>query len=432
MTRFFVFLWALLGFSAACQSLSADEWPQWRGPKRDGVWRESGILEKFDAPRIPLRWSVPIAGGYSGPTVAGGRVYVTDRVTRPKQVERVHCFEWKTGKKIWSHRYGAKYGEIQYRAGPRAAVLVDDGLAYSLGALGHLYCFVAADGTVRWKKDLKSEYKIRMPTWGISAAPVVEKSLLIVQIGGEDNACLVAFDKKTGEERWKALPDDASYSAPIVIDQAGHRVLVCRTADRIAGLDAATGKLHWTFPFPSKTWPIAIADPVLHRDMLFLSEAHRGSILLRVAADRVAVEKMWHREGGDGKPKALNCLQSTPCVRGDFVYGVDSEGVLRCLELETGTRRWEDETAVPKKRWATMHLVRNGERFWMFNERGELIISKLSPHGLGEISRAKLLDPTMDQLRKRGGVTWSHPAFAYRHIFARNDKQLVCADLSAR
>ena len=420
----------LLGLSpSAC----ADEWPQWRGARRDGVWRETGLIQKFDGERVELRWSVPIGGGYSGPTVADGRVYVTDRISRPKEIERVHCFEWQTGKRVWSYEYEAKYGEVDYRAGPRASVVVHEGRAYSLGSLGHLYCFGAADGRVRWRKDLKSEYRIRLPTWGISASPVIEKDLIIVQIGGEGEACLVALDRITGKERWKALPDDASYSAPIVIDQAGERVLIAWTADRVAGLNPATGKLHWSYPYPSEKWPIAIATPVVHGDRLLLSEAHKGSLLLRLRSDRPAVEKVWHRRNRDGEKKdALHCLQSTPYIREGFVYGVDSEGVFRCLELESGHPRWEDTALAPKARWSTMHLVPAGDRVWMFNERGELIIAEPTPRGPGVVSRAKLIEPTLEQLRRRGGVTWSHPAFAHRHVFARNDELLVCADLSAR
>ena len=123
---------------------------------------------------------------------------------------------------------------------------------------------------------------------------------------------------------------------------------------------------------------------------------------------------------------------STPVLDGDFIYGVDSYGQMRCLEAATGKRVWEDLTAVPKARWSTIHFVRNGPRYWLFNERGELIIGKLSPQGFTEISRTKLIEPTTDQLRRRGGVCWAHPAFAYRHVFARSDKQLVCASLIAK
>ena len=114
---------------------------------------------------------------------------------------------------------------------------------------------------------------------------------------------------------------------------------------------------------------------------------------------------------------------------GDHVYGVDSYGELRCLEMTSGDRVWESDKAVPRGRWSTIHFVRHKENVWMFNERGELIISRLSPQGFTELSRTKLIDPTTAQLSRRGGVCWSHPAFANRHIFARNDQEILCADL---
>src|SRR5687767_7928803 len=103
----------------------ADDWPQWRGPQRDGVWRETGIVEKFDQEQLPIKWRAPIASGYSGPTVADGRVYITDRLVEPEQVERVHCFDFKTGDQRWSHTYACPYRDVGYQAGPRASVLVD-------------------------------------------------------------------------------------------------------------------------------------------------------------------------------------------------------------------------------------------------------------------------------------------------------------------
>jgi outer membrane protein assembly factor BamB len=416
----------------AAGPLRADDWPQWRGPNRDGVWRETGTIEKFGSPEIKLKWRMPISSGYTGPTVAEGRVYVADRLTEPSEMERVLCLDWQTGKMLWTHRYDCKYGGIGYKAGPRASVLLADGRAYSLGTAGHLFCFDAASGKVFWSHDLKEEYRVRMPHWGISAAPVIEGDLLIVQAGGQDKACVCAFDKTTGQERWKALPDDASYSAPIVIDQAGRRVVVCWTGNRIVGLDPADGRLLWEHPFPWEKWPIAIATPVLDRDLLLFSEAHQGTLLLRLSQTGPRVEKVWHRRKenvADGK--VLHCLISTPMIDGEYLYGVDGGGILRCLRLATGEQVWEDRTAVPPNRFATIHLVRHGERTWMFNECGELIIARLTAKGFEEISRAKLIEPTTDQLPRRDGVTWSHPAFAYRHVFARNDKALVCADLSA-
>ena len=411
----------------------AEDWPGWRGPNRDGVWAENGIVAKFARAVIPRQWAMPISSGYSGPTVADGRVYVTDFISDPRQVERVHCFDTQTGASIWSHAYDCSYVGFGYTAGPRASVLVEDGRAFSLGAMGHLFCFAAADGQVLWSRDLHQDYQIRMPNWGIAAAPLIEGDLIIVQIGGTD-ACILALDKRTGQERWKALPDDASYSAPIVIDQAGQRVLVCWTGNRIVGLNPSTGQLHWEYDFPWEQWPIAIATPVWHGDLLLFSDAHKGTLLLELDRERLQVQKRWHRrkeELPEGEA-ALHCLISTPYIDGEHIYGADGRGVLRCLRLADGHQVWEDRTAVPEDSFATIHLIRHGDRTWLFNERGELIIAALTPQGYREISRARLLDPTLEQLRRRGGVTWSHPAFANRHVFARNDKELICADLSAQ
>jgi outer membrane protein assembly factor BamB len=273
-----------------------------------------------------------------------------------------------------------------------------------------------------------------MPKWGIAASPLIEGDLLIVHFGGEDGACVAAFDKSNGREVWKALEDDASYSAPLVVDQAGKRVLILWTGNRILGMAVEDGSIYWQVPWQWEKWPIAIATPVLAGNQLLFSEAHKGTALLQMNQDRIAVDTLWHRRSQEvGKDQAMHCLISTPLIQGQHIYGADSRGVLHCLERNTGELLWQDRTAVPEDRFATIHLVKNGDHVWMFNERGELIISRLTPEKFIEISRAKLLDPTLDQLRsRRGGVTWSHPAFAYRHIFARNDKEIVCADLSAR
>jgi len=431
MSRILVLI-IVIGLLLAAPTLGAD-WPQWRGPNRDGIWREKGIVEKFETSRLEIRWQAAIANGYSGPTVANGRVYVTDRLASPTQIERVHCFNAMTGVRIWSHAYECKYERVDHRNGPRASVTIDENRAYSLGTMGHFFCFDAAKGEVLWSKDLNAEYKIRMPLWGISASPLIESNLVVVQIGGKDNACIVAFDKVTGQEKWRALNDSASYSSPIVIEQAGKRVLVCWTVERVVGLDPLTGKLYWQHPFPPARLSQNIATPVFKNNYLIVSSFFDGSLLLKVNPDKLAVEKVWQRRGpNERNTDSLHCCISTPVLQGDYIYGVDSYGELRCLDLHTGDRIWESLDAVPKARWANIHLVRHEDKIWMFNERGELIISRLTPNGYDEISRSKLIEPTQGQLNQRGGVCWSHPAFAYKHVFIRNDEALLCADLSAK
>jgi outer membrane protein assembly factor BamB len=146
------------------------------------------------------------------------------------------------------------------------------------------------------------------------------------------------------------------------------------------------------------------------------------------------VKMVWRRQGkSERNTDALHCIMSTPVILGDYIYGVDSYGELRCLDLHTGDRIWEDLTAVKKARWANIYFVQNGDIMYMFNEQGELLTANLSAEGFHEISRAKLIEPTHEQLNRSGeGVTWAHPAFAYKHVFVRSDKELICADLSER
>ena len=416
----------------------ADEWPQWRGPGRDGVWNETGIVESFESSELKIKWRTEISSGYSGPTVANGLVYVSDRVIEPDQMERVHCFDENTGDAVWSYSYDCAYRNVGYTAGPRASVTLDEGRAYSLGTMGHLYCFDAASAEVLWGHDLDAQYTIRMPIWGIASAPLIEGDLVIVQIGGENESCLVAFNKVTGKEQWHALADRTSYSAPIMIEQGGQRVLVCWTGDRIVGLNPQTAQLYWEHVYTPVNMVLAIASPVVENDHLFVTGFYDGSLMLKIDRSQPTIEKVWRRRGGsERKTDSLHSIMSTPFLDGNYIYGCDSYGELRCLEATTGDRVWEDLTAVPKARWSNIYFVRNADKVWMFNERGELIISRLSPGGFEEISRAKLIEPTLNQLpsrsgRQQPGVCWSHPAFAYRHVFARNDKELVCASLEAR
>jgi outer membrane protein assembly factor BamB len=429
--------WAmrLVAFAALLTTITSargDDWPHWRGPTRDGVWHEKGLIDKFAGAEVPIRWRVPVGSGYSGPTVYQGRVYLTDRIVEPTQKERVLCFEQETGKTVWQHEYDCQY-RVGYPAGPRASVVCDEGRAFALGTMGDLHVFDAADGKLLWKHDLNAEYKIEMPIWGIAASPLVVGDLVIIQVGGAD-ACLVAFDKKTGKERWQALGDRASYAAPILVQQGGKPVVVCMTGENVVGLDPASGNVYWSQPFGPEKMPIGISTPIVDDNgRLFMTSFYDGSLMLKLDDSAApGAEKLWRRKGLDEKrTDALHSIISTPLFLGDHIYGVDSYGELRCLDAKTGDRLWEDLTATPTARWSTIHFVVNADRVWMFNERGELIIAKLSPSGYEEISRAKLIAPTTEQLRQRGGVCWSHPAFAGRSVFARSDVELVCGNLAA-
>jgi outer membrane protein assembly factor BamB len=223
-------------------SSEAQEWPDWRGSNRDGIWKETGIVKKFNNNTIPLKWSIPCGAGYSGPTVSGGKVYLTDLVEKPVASERVLCVDANNGKVIWTHSYACRYGNVSYPNGPRASVIISDGKAYSLGTMGNLFCFDAQTGSVLWQHDLNREYQITMPIWGIASTPLIFENKIILQIGGSNGASVLALDKNSGKELWRAMDDNISYSAPILIRQAGKPVVVVWTAENLNGLDPKNRK----------------------------------------------------------------------------------------------------------------------------------------------------------------------------------------------
>jgi outer membrane protein assembly factor BamB len=423
---------AILTCGLMVGTTTADDWPQWRGPNRDGVWREDNVLEKFPAEGLEFLWRVKIGAGYCGPTVADNRVFCMDRISEPTELERVLCFDAKTGDELWTVPYECRY-RIQYPAGPRASVTVDDDRAYALGAMGHLHCLDVGTGTILWNKDLAEQFqdKKRMPTWGIAGAPLIVDDLVIVQLGAE-NACIIALDKESGDPQWQSLNDRGGYSAPILIEQAGQPVVVCWTGDSVAGLAPSSGEVLWRIPFAPSEMPIGVATPIVKDNKLFVTSFYDGSLMLRLGKDQPTAEQLWKKQGPDEyQTEALHSIISTPIWLDNYIYGVDSYGQLRCLRAATGERVWEDQTATPKARWSTIHFVKHDDQIWMFNERGELIIGELSAQGFREIDRTQLLKPTTSQLPQRGGVCWAHPAFANQCVFARNDEELVCASLKA-
>ena len=413
---------------------TAADWSQWRGSLRDGIWREDGLLTELPVGQLPLLWDVEIDGGYAAPTVSNGRVFVFDRVvSQAKQSERIHAFHSISGQELWKYRYECDYKEVDHQAGPRAAITIHDDRAYALGTMGDLVCVNVQSGELHWHKKLSQEFNIRMPMWGLSSAPLIFENLVILQIGGDDGACLVGLDRLTGALRWQSLNDNASYSSPILIRQLGRPVVVCWTGERLVGLNPATGHLYWHYRTPETKWIRNAASPVWFDEQLVISGFFSGTMLFRLHPDKMDVDLLWHRQGSDEKhTDGIHSSIAEVVLTRDHIFGVDSHGELRCLDVRTGDRVWENETVIPQQRWSTLRLIPQGERLWIFTEQGELAIGNISSSGYVESSRAQLIRPTkLQEPTRRQGVCWSYPAFADRCVFARNDEQLVCASLAA-
>lgn len=414
--------------------IQSADWPEFQGEGRQNLWTETGLRDSFTASDLKRRWSAPVAAGYGGPTVAGDSVFLIDRPD--EKHERIVCVNRETGERRWEHAYPCQYGgRVDYGYGPRTCVTIREGRAYALGCVGHLHCLDAATGAVIWAKDLAKDYKLDLPIWGLAGSPLVEGGVVVAQIcAGPDGACFAAFDKLTGQERWRAFPDKGSYVSPIVVEQGGARVLVAWTGGRIAGMNPATGEVYWAIETRPRKMPINVPSPALSSDgrHLFLSVFYDGSRLLELDLTRPAAKQIWARVGRNERDTdALHAIISPPHIDGGHIYGIDSYGQMRCLELATGDRVWEDQRATKFGRWSTVFMVRNEGHTWMLNEQGELILAKLSPKGYEEVSRAKVIEPTTPlNQRENGAVLWVPPAFANRCLYIKNDKELICVDLA--
>jgi outer membrane protein assembly factor BamB len=428
----------------------AADWPQWLGADRDGVWRETQLVEKFPKGGPKVLWRAPLGAGYSGPSVVADRVYVMDRERakdekgqplRPTRQgipgkERVLCLGATDGKVLWKHEYDCPY-TISYNSGPRTTPLVHQGRVYTLGAMGDLLCLDAAAGKVRWSKNLMKEYKIESAqAWGWAAHPLIDGDLLYCWAGGEGSA-VVALNKDTGKEVWKALSSqEVGYSPPMIYEAGGKRQLIVWLSEAIYSLDPATGQQFWKVDYPADRPPqrpaVNIHTVRKMNDLLFLSTYYHGPMMLKLDADKPGASVLWKgKSNNPARPDGLHVLMATPVFKDGHVYGVGNDGELMCFKADTGEQLWKtfDATGGKKADCATAFLVPQGDRFVIFNDLGDLILADLSPKGYKEIDRARILEPVEDDLRGRE-VVWSHPAFARRCVFARNAKEMVCVSLA--
>ncbi len=405
----------------------AEDWPQWRGLGRDGVWRETGLLKSFPAKGLTVRWRAPVGYGFSSPVIAEGRVFVTDvLLDRPKVTGRVLCFEETTGKLLWTFaRTRTNYPAWAFTAGqepsPNGTPVVRDGKVYATGPQAHnLYCLEVGSGKLVWERDLARDYQIE-ETATMSASPWLDGERLILQIGGKPEACVVALDRSSGREIWRSLDEPGGQSSPVIIEAGGRRQLVVWTMQSVSSLDPATGKLFWRESFAAGN-SSAVATPVLANNRLLIS-----GLMLKLDERKPAFTVLWPESRAATK-RTLSGI-STPLLQGDFLYSANPAGDLVCLEAESGKQLWETNQVTRDKKGssACMHMTVNGSTVFIYNELGELVLARLSPKGFEKISRTTLLEPTYAFGGRK--LTWAAPSFANGHVFARNEKEIVCVSL---
>lgn len=439
---------AVLALFATTGAASADDWPQWRGEDRLAVWRETGIVEELpDA--LAVSWRTPLRSGYSGPAVAGGRVFVTDWREDPDSrtldgVERMIALDERTGAVLWTHEWRTSYRmlSVAYAIGPRSTPTVDGGRVYVVGATGRLFCFDVETGAVRWEKDYVADYGTSVPVWGVVSAPLVDGDRLLAVVGGEPDALVVAFDKRTGAERWRAIDVEAEmgYAQPVIYEAGGARQLIVWHPRALASLNPETGELYWEQPW-DVSMGVTVATPVRSGNYLLVSQFFNGSLMMQLNQDRPDAAELWRgrsRSELPGETDTIHAMVTTPIIIGGHVYGVDSYGELRALDAATGERLWMSPDMTAQARWSTAFLVRHEDRYFVNNDEGFLILARFTPEGYVELDRTRLIEPTSRSgARTPHGriaerlVNWSHPAYANGHVVHRNDREIVRASLRA-
>ncbi len=391
----------------------ASDWPQWLGPRRDSSSEE--VVKPWQG-NLKVAWQQAAGEGHSSPVIANGRVFLHTRVAG-KSEEALTAYDAVSGKQLWQSTYPHPDFKSFYGNGPRGTPSVVGGKVYSFGITAILTCFDAESGKQLWQVDTKAKYKAPSLLFGASCSPLVEGDLVLVNVGAK-GASIVAFDKESGEERWKALDDKASYSSPIAMDQAGQRKVVFLTAKGLVALAAKDGTVSWQYPLVDKLFESS-TTPVVCGDILFGSSITFGGVGLHLQAKdgKPAVKQAWMKQ-------ELTCYFSTPVavgkehlyvVTGSDPVAIIKRATLRCIEATTGKELWNRDKV------GTYHasLLRTGDnKLLLVEEAGKLVLLQPDPQQYRELSSSPIC-----------GQTWAHPALANGRLYIRDSKNLVCVEL---
>jgi outer membrane protein assembly factor BamB len=389
-------------------AVAGADWPQLLGPKRDGSSAETALQTTWPGKGPPVVWQHEVGEGYSGPVVAGGKLILHHRVGDDEVVE---CLDAVTGKGLWKVAAPADYSDSYGKGdGPRSTPLIAGGKVYTLGASGKLQCLSLADGKRLWQRDLLRDYTVPRSFFGVGTSPLLEGDLLLVNVGGKD-AGVVAFQKDTGKEVWRATSQGASYSSPIAADIDGVRHAIFFTRQGLLSLDPADGKVRFEKRWRSRMEAsVNAATPLVLGDLIFLTACYNtGAVLLRASKDRV--EELWSND------ESLSSHFGTPVHVNGYLYGFDgrqeSGTEFRCVELKTGKVMWKQDG------FGCGSIIAGGGMLLVLSEGGALVLVEPTPTGYREKARASLLSKPVR----------AAPALSEGRLYARDGSRLICVDL---
>jgi outer membrane protein assembly factor BamB len=399
----------ILILAAGCALAEAEDWPQFLGPTRNGVYTGNDLAAKWPAAGPAVVWKKEVGQGFSAPVVAQGRLILFHRLADKEVVEALDA---ATGRPIWSFDYPTHYrDDFGFDEGPRAAPAISAGRIYTFGAEGTLHCLDFATGKKIWSVDTQSQFKVSKGYFGAACSPLVEGDRVLMNIGGSGGAGLVAFDTATGKTLWTATNQEASYSSPVAATINGARHVIFFTRAGLVDVDPASGKVRYQFPWRARMQAsVNAAAPIVVGDMVFLSSSYgTGAVLLQIGAS--GLKQIWSSDD------ALTNHYATSVYKDGFLYGYhgrQEEGPsLRCIEFKTGKVRWN----VDGFRAGSITLA--GDRLLILKEGGELVMAAASPTEFKPLATAKILP----------AVIRSYPAIADGKLYVRNEKTLVCLNL---
>lgn len=411
--------WIPLVAGLVIVSLAAADWPQWRGPDRNGVSKETGLLKEWPQEGPKLAWRIDDAGGgYGAPAVVGGRVYLTGN--KGTTDEFVQARRAADGKLVWSTRIG-KVGPNkgpQY-PGARSTPTVDGEQLYALGSDGDLACLEAATGKARWQKNLRTDFGGQPGSWAYAESPLVDGDTLVCTPGGKE-ATLVALNKKTGEVIWKsAVPggDAAGYASVVATDAGGVRQYVQFLGGGVVGVDAKTGKFLWRYDRTAKGSPANIPTPVARGELVYTASGRAGGGLVKLKAegDGVAAEQVYFESG-------LPTSIGGSVLLDGHLYGTNDQGLV-CAEFATGQVKWRDKGV-----GAGSVLAADG-RLYVHGENGEVALVEATPEAYRE--KGRFTPPGQPKHTVRREVAWAYPALADGRLYVRDLNVVWCYDVQA-
>jgi outer membrane protein assembly factor BamB len=394
--------------SMALSSRALDDWPQWRGPRRDGVSAERGLLKEWPAGGPPVAWRVQGAGdGYSSFAVAGGRLFT---LGARGNTEYVLAFDAASGKRVWEVAHGRRFSNDR-GDGPRATPTVDGDRVYAFGASGDLTVLEAASGKVVWTANVLSKFGGSNISWGLSESPLVLSDRILVNAGGR-GASIVALRKTDGSLIWRSQSDEPGYSSAVLQEAGGIRQAVFFTGERALGVDVNDGRLLWSYNRVANR-TANIATPIVRGNHVFLSSDYgTGAALLAITADgeRVNAREVYFTN-------EMRNHHASSVLVGDHLYGFSST-ILTAMHFETGRQVWRDRSV------GKGSLIFADDRLYLFSENGVVGLAEANPAGYREHGRF--------QIRTGSRPTWSHPVVSGGRLFLRDQDTIYAYDVASR